>query len=445
MTRAMDQTQTQQRSIVPWPEFLGPRPGLKEINLLCWAVFTLCVVAPACIVLGLQLRSGNLYFTKSPVDFVYLYGTGQIANTHPAIDVYNYGLQLAEFNKIQPLDHGTYGPSPYPPFVSQFFRLFALMSFETAFLVWLGVSLVLYLSGVLLAVREFFPEDRLKQALILCFALASSAFLLNTLGNGQLSSVGLFALSSSIVLERRGRPFSSGLALALMAYKPTLLLFVLPMLILTRRLKTLGGFVAGGGVLAAISTAIAGVRIWPTYLHFLNSFGKTSGVYGESSLRLWKYVDLNSFSYAVPEGRSRLALVLLACIAVGAVSWSAVALWRSSTGDNAQRNLTWAVAITWTMLVNVYFPIYDSILIVIVVIVALAALRDLHWSRAFEWMVLLGVAEFAIGWFTEPVARQYGVQLLTLVILAIAVSLTIELQRAGKPTESRMRPASMVV
>lgn len=445
MTQAMDQSQTQHQSIVPWPKFLGPRPGLKEINLICWAVFTLCVVAPACIVLGLQLRSGNLYFTKSPVDFVYLYGTGQIANTHPAIEVYNYRLQLEVFNRIQPLDHGTYGPSPYPPFVSQFFRLFARMSFETAFLAWLGVSLVLYLSGVLLAVREFFPQDRLTQSLILCFALASSAFLLNTLGNGQISSIGLFALSLSIVLERRGRPFSSGLALALMAYKPTLLLFLLPMLILTRRFKTLGGFAAGGGILAAISTAIAGVRIWPTYVHFLNSFGKTSGVYGESSLRLWKYVDLNSFSYAVPEGRSRLALGLLAGIAVAAVGWSAVALWRSSVSDNAQRSLTWAVAITWTMLVNVYFPIYDSILIVLVITVALAALRDLHWSRAFEWLVLLGVAEFAVGWFTERVAKQYGVQLLTLVILAMAVSLTSVLRRAGELRESRVQQASIAL
>ncbi len=53
----------------------------------------LCIVTPAVVILGMQMKGGNLYFEKSPVDFVYFYGIGQIARTHPAIDVYDYQLQ----------------------------------------------------------------------------------------------------------------------------------------------------------------------------------------------------------------------------------------------------------------------------------------------------------------------------------------------------------------
>jgi hypothetical protein len=100
---------------------------------------------------------------------------------------------------------------------------------------------------------------------------------------------------------------------------------------------------------------------------------------------------------------------------------------------------------TWTMLVNVYYPIYDSILIVIAIIVALSALRELGRPRAFEWMVMLSVITFAIAWFTEPVSRQSGVQLLTLAILSIAITLTGVLQRSTKRQAAEAHLASPAI
>ena len=81
---------------------------------------------------------------------------------------------------------------------------------------------------------------------------------------------------------------------------------------------------------------------------------------------------------------------------------------------------------------NVYSPIYDSILIVIAIILAISALRDLKWPRAHEWVVLQAVLMFAIAWITEPVAKRFGVQLLTLELLAFAITLTFLLQRANR-------------
>ena len=424
--------QAPRRSMILWPEkILGPRPGLKEIGVLCWAIFCLCIVAPTCIALAIQYKYGKLYFEKDPVDFVYFYGTGQIANTHPALDIYNYGLQLEKFNNIRTMKKGMYGQAPYPPFIPEFFRIFSNLSFDKAFLLWVLISLLLYLTGLGMLLKEFFPENRLERSITLCFALAFSPFLLSTLSNGQLSSIAVFFSCVALVEERRGKPVLSGLALSVFTYKFTLLVWMLPMLVLTRRFKTLGGFAAGTSILGLISTLFAGVKIWPFYFVFLNSFKENSGVFGENSIVLWKYVDLNSFSYAVPGGRSRLALGLLGCVVIAIVAWIVVVLWRSANGDRSHQALAWSVAILWTMLVNIYYPIYDSILLVPAVVVCLAEIREMQWRRAFRLVVALSIATFAIGWFTESVAKRDGVQLLTLAIMSLAITATYLLQKIG--------------
>ena len=86
-----------------------------------------------------------------------------------------------------------------------------------------------------------------------------------------------------------------------------------------------------------------------------------------------------------------------------------VCILRKSAGGNGPRqSLAWAVAIAWTMLVNVYSPIYDSTLIVIAVALSLSALGELKWLRAREWVVILALLMFSIAWITEPVASTWS-------------------------------------
>jgi hypothetical protein len=108
--------------------FSAPRPGLKEINVVCWTLFCLCLVAPIRVVLGLQTKTGNLYFEKSPVDFIYFYGTWQIVKTHPTIDVYDYQWQLEEFNSIQALKWDV-RTSPLPAIRFSIFQFLCAIAF----------------------------------------------------------------------------------------------------------------------------------------------------------------------------------------------------------------------------------------------------------------------------------------------------------------------------
>ena len=432
-----------------WPEHIfGPRPGLKELNVLCWSLLIGCIVAPVSFSIWVQLRNGASFFSR-PVDFVYFYGTGSIAAEHSIYDVYNFSLQLEEFNKILPLQDGSYGPSPYPPFVPLFFSQFARMSFNYAYTVWVCLSVLLYAAGLALALRDFFPGRALEQSLIVCFALSYYPFLFSTFFNGQLSCVGFIATVIALSKEERNQPFQSGLALAVLAYKPTLLLLLIPMLLVTRRFRIFMGFIAGTIGLICLSSLIAGPLVWTAYLRFLNSFAHVSGLYGQSSLRLWQFNDLNSFSCAVAGGRTPGGLLILAFVSVIAIVYLAVLLWRSANGDRPELRLAWATTLTWSMLLNVYYPIYDTILIAVSIMLSIAAARDLNCRRCVGGVTSLALLVFGTSWITESVAKAYGVQLLTLSILSLGIMqmflLHLATDRRGKRTSEFLTASHLKV
>ena len=62
-------------------------------------------------------------------------------------------------------------------------------------------------------------------------------------------------------------------------------------------------------------------------------------------------------------------------------------LYKSAVGEGSEQYLAWAVTLTWTLLLNVYVPTYDSVLVTIAVILTLGALRDMAWSTASGWII----------------------------------------------------------
>ncbi len=392
---------------------------MKGMNVLCWSMFVAFLVAPLSVNLWVQFKSGSGSIRKFDSDFVYFYGIGYLVNEYPAVNLYDYPLQEKIFNRIYPAHEAFYGPSPYPPYVALIFRPFARVSFESAYLLWMGISLALYIAGIAATVKEVFPRERLKISLIFCFALAFYPFVFGTLLNGQLASVAVFSVGLAIFQERRSNPFCSGLALSILAYKPTLLLLLLPMLFLTRRFKTLFGFVFGTLILMLVATAFTGIQIWPAYAHMLGHFGHSTG--HQSALQLSKYIDFVSLSYAVPGGRSRAGVVFLICLTSVIATGLAMLLWKSAKGVRSAQYLAWAATLTWTLIVNLYVPIYDSVLVTIAVVLTLGALRDLEWNVATGWITFLSLLIFAVSWKTEALAEGHGIQLLSIFIAAFGL------------------------
>jgi hypothetical protein len=425
-----------------WPErILGPRPGLREMNLVCWGMFVAFLVVPLCVVCWIQVKHGTASVSELRSDFVYLYGDGEIARNYPSARIYDLKLQQQVFNSIYKPEDGVYGPSPYPPFIALFFKWFTYVSFRSAFFIWLFLSLCLYLSGIGAAAKAAFPSEPLKISLIFCFALAFNPFLFGTLFNGQLATIGVFAVGFALYEEQQGKQFASGIALALLVYKFTLLPFLLLMLLLTRRFRTLLGFASGAGILFLASTVLAGFQVWPAYLRMVQSFRTAASLNGPYRTQLWVHLDLNTCAATVPGGRSAVGLTILTTICGLIAIDLAYLFWKSRSGGRPMQWLAWAAALTWTLLLNLYVPIYDSVLIVIAILLTLAALRDLEWNNAAEWSTFLAVIIFAVSWKTEAFAKAHGIQLLTVALLILGVMQLMLLHRAIQRSARELAPA----
>jgi hypothetical protein len=264
--------------------------------------------------------------------------------------------------------------------------------------------------------------------------------MISTLANGQLASIAVASVGMAVLQETDSKPFRSGLALSVLTYKPSLLLLLIPMLFLTRRFKTLLGFMAGAAMLIAATTAFTGIQIWSAYAHILSQFGKVAGLNGHSSLNLPKFIDFNSFSYLFPGGRSWVGLAILFTVITTITAWLALLLWKSATGGRAVQYLAWASTLTWTLLLNVYVPIYDSILAVIAIILTLGALKQLKLSAAMGWAVFLSVLIFAVSWVTVPIAVSHQIQLLSILLGILGLGQLVLLSRAIRQKSRQAEP-----
>jgi hypothetical protein len=386
-----------------WPRILGPMPTLKDINLLCWLLLGTFSIP---LLLAQRPSEGK------NTDFVQLYSVGRILQEYPADELYDYRLQQKLFRELNPLQEGSYGPSPYPPFVAVLFRQMARLPYFPAYLLWISISLLLYLLGLTVMTGMFLDGDPVHRSLVFCVALGFHPFIIGTMINGQLSAVGFLSLALTIREERRSRSFLSGLALSLCAYKPTLLVLILPMLLVTRRLRALAGFTTGVLALILFATAIEGARVWSGYFDLLRYF---SGLH--PWLRLRMYIDFRAFASLLSRTHSWIAFIVVGSHA----SWAAVRLvrmWLRSVGAGSSAGAAvWGTTITLTLLLNVYVPIYDSILLV------LSTIMTGHLTKKFagRWFEALCLLVFVSSWFTVQLAARTGIQLVTIFVAALSV------------------------
>ena len=110
------------RGLLQWPQsILGPRPGLKELNVVCWSLFVIGLIFPLSVFLWVRWKSGAAFSSLLPIDFIYFYGIGYILNHHPVVQLYDYGLQtenvqryISSFGESQSL-----GAKSVPAFCGQ--------------------------------------------------------------------------------------------------------------------------------------------------------------------------------------------------------------------------------------------------------------------------------------------------------------------------------------
>ena len=351
----------------------------KLIDLLtierarAYAVLTMLLV---CLIVLADFRRNPENFTAN-VDFPAFYNAGRILDSHPWSSLYDHDLQERLYIQLVP---GTTSGDPrvlyfsYTPFFALLFAPLALLPYRLALLSWSIISLVLFVIGFLRVWNTCHLQSQYKVSALL-IALSFLPFYAWCLLVGQSSAFGFFALAIAISLDRKGKPLASGLALSLLLYKPPLLVLFLPMLLVTRRCKTLAGFSLGAVVLGALSLAMIGPSGLPLYFRMLQSFSvlKLTG-----RRRTFHEIDLFSFFNSIFHDHVFLTIVLTIAVSVFVLvflvrEWSRVP------------SRAWTLAIPWTTILNLYFLVYDSTILI------LAVLLTFEWQgnpRALRWLVL---------------------------------------------------------
>lgn len=231
---------------------------------------------------------------------------------------------------------------------------------------------------------------------------------------GQTSAFGFCVLAIAFGLHYKGRHIWAGLALALLLYKPPLLLLLVPMLILTFHWRLLLGFVVGAVTLALVSLMLVGVAGVAGYFTILKLFYVAVNSPTEI-FQTWKYVDIGAAFRLLTGHRGDI-------LRFGLLAITLPLLWRVWRRDRAGR-LSWALAIVCTVLLNLYTPIYDSTLLILAVM----------WAGPKKVGFLVLLALFVVSFITVPVASATHVQLFTLGL----IWLTWQIYSSRSPAGSR--------
>lgn len=338
-------------------------------------------------------------FTGSHGDYPAFYLAGHILNSEPG-HLYDLALQDKLYHQLipdAPADQLLFYPSA--PFMAIPFQLLALLPYAWSYLSWLGIGAVLALTSFLLLWRACRMSGDWLTALLV--SLSFTPLLLEGWVGGQTTALVLFCLASAIYLRSRGHVTWAGIVLAILTFKPTLLLLLVPMLIVTRSFRVLMGMALGGLGLVAVSLWAVGYNGCLRFLHFLTVYAEVKRLAPES-LRPWKYVDLQSAMYPVFYHPSLWVSVLLAVLVlVGAVlllrTWWRATDWR----------VAWASALIWTPVLSPHFAIYDTVVLIPAALLLVSAGNTLR-----PWTAIV----YVTAWFTQPVAMLFGFQPLTLAL-----------------------------
>jgi hypothetical protein len=379
-------------------------------------------------------RNQTVFGPPLGADYAGFYSAATLLNTNLSSRLYDFALQDAIYHTVLP-DDPNHLPYLHPPFVAVALRPLARLPYAWSFGAWLLISGGLYLAGLVLTFRILHSRPRTDQPLLLLLAFSFEPFIMECWIGGQLSAFGFFCLALTYFCLETDRPTAGGMALGFCLYKPTLLVLLLPMLALTRCWRALAGFTLVGGGLAGVSLAAVGWRACRDYAWLLVGFARAASGSEGRGLPVSKFVDLNAFCrlfFGDPLPVWLLLLIVavpLGCLAIG---W-----WQIGRVDGVCRRVIWASTLTWTLVANLYVGSYDSISIVLALLLtADIACRAGEGGEPFRGPIfpLFLLLLYIVPWISQHLAQFAGLQLYTLVLLAFAVyQLTLIRKLAATP------------
>jgi glycosyl transferase family 87 len=406
-------------------------PRVIRFTAISFIIFGLLGLA----VVGWNSKKGvNILGSWTGGDYACFYIAGTILNEYTPDQLYDFHLQGRLLHALLPGIPATAAlPFINPPFFALLFRPFALLPFTLSFLTWVVTSVILYIWGLLLIRKTLHAIPHNKSTMVLLLALSFEPFLMECAVGGNASAFGFFAIALALYFDRRGNFPLSGMSLGLCLYKPTFLLLIIPMLVIARRIKVLQGLFMSGILLAGVSYISFGKKPFLDYLHILLGVSQMS-VSTEGVFRTFKYIDILSFFRLLSDGSPLITWGGTIAVVLITVPFLIPLWWRFDRLDDSRKALVWACTLTLTTVLNLHFAIYDSIIVVLAVLLTANVLyqRSNHTGEAlaplFRSLIIL---LYLTPWIIQPVTSFIKLQIFTVVLAATGVYQLILARRSN--------------
>jgi alpha-1,2-mannosyltransferase len=407
----------------------------RFVSWVCLAVTSILAV-----IIFATAKDGNTAFGSNlGADYGAFYVVGEILNEGRGQRLYDLDFQDEKLHQVLPLlSRDEHLPFVYPAFVGLIFKPLAKLPFAWSVAAWMSICIGLYALSVGLVLRTCESIDRSDRSTAWLLALSFQPFAIECCLGGHISAIGFTAIAAGLMLQQRGKPIRAGLAFSLLVYKPTLLLLIGPMLVVSRSWRILAGLIAGGLILAVISWLVVGLSGCLDYINLLLSYGRMGGSVGQG-FKTIKFVDLTAFLrlLGVTPGLCRpmafgLGLPILIALLIA---------WARTRGGRIDR-LTWAATVTLMPVVNIYAPIYDVTMIVPGVLLGAIAIRLDNpdgWPVSFRWLLTL---LYLTALVSQPLALRIGFQAITIGILAMGCYF-LALALRDRPSTATFSPNGM--
>jgi hypothetical protein len=265
---------------------------------------------------------GRLSGLPIGTDFVYFYTLAHVGRAGNFDPLGSNAAFYREQMRVVPTAADTPYPPVYPPQLAVLLSPLAGLSYGVAYTTWIALTLVLY-GLVVWRLAAASPELRAWPAQVTAVAAANPALWFTVL-HGQMSALALVAFALAWAALRAGRPSAAGGALGLLAFKLSLFVPAVAVLVLARQWRMLAGAMLG------LSGLWLALLPWAGRAESLQYLTYTVGVLRDpdamaSNLPLMH--SLRTFwSGLLPHPA---ATVAYACSAALVVAWTA-RVWRSA-------------------------------------------------------------------------------------------------------------------
>lgn len=413
-------------------DLIGRYTDCSTVRFTSSVVILVSVIVLLLIFLGADDKP-TIFGINKGSDYAGLYLAGKILNDHGIHRLYDAVLQDEVYHGMFPyLPANVSRPNPYPPFFNALFMPLALLPYSYSYGLWLTITLFLYVAGLTLVLKKtpsFSAQDKVT---IYLLALSFEPFIMECWIGGQTSAFGFFFVALAVYFLMSEKPIMAGLALGPCLYKPPLLLLLLPYAFLRRKRDIAVGFLLSAIIILTCTVALFGNSSLIDWFNFaFRHVGAQTGHH--EVLATYKFVDLVSFVRLLFGSTDYAYQPFLVLIPVLWLLYIFIFVKIHKANTAYKTRLNFSSIIIWTTAVNIYFPIYDTVLVVICLILVIDTIHDQEepigdvLSKQLKYILL---PFYLVPWISGAFAKAYGIQLFTVVLVGLGIYIDLMSTRA---------------